>query len=99
MPTALSGVVVYDVKIGIDEPAQGLRVGMSATADIITDQREGVLIIPSRAVTKNSSGNQVVKVMVGEEVVERTVVTGLDDGLDVEIVEGLNEGEVVVISR
>lgn len=101
MPTALSGVVVYNVKIGFSKitSEMGLRMGMSATADIVTDSRSGVLIIPGRAVTEDDSGNQIVKVMAGEEVEERRVVTGLDDGLDVEIVEGLSEGETVVISR
>ncbi len=99
LPTAMAGVVVYNVKIGISDPAPGLRVGMSATADIILDERIDVLIIPSRAVTKDSSGRQVVKVKVDETTEERTVVTGLDDGLDVEIMEGLAEGDVVVIER
>jgi RND family efflux transporter MFP subunit len=100
-PTALSGVVVYNVKIGFDQilPEMGLRMGMSATADIITDSRNNVLVIPSRAVTEDDDGNQIVKVLIGEEIEERTVEIGLDDGLDVEIISGLSEGETVDISR
>jgi multidrug efflux pump subunit AcrA (membrane-fusion protein) len=57
------------------------------------------LLVPSRAITEDSEGNQVVKVVVNEQTEERQVVTGINDGFDTEIVSGLNEGEVVVVER
>ena len=35
--------------------------------------------------------------MFGEEVEERPVVTGVDDGFQIEILSGLSEGETVMI--
>jgi len=92
-----AGVVLYEVTIGFGVPeGSGLRVGMSATADIIIDERSNVLLVPDRAIKQDSQGNPMVKVMVGEEAQERPVVIGISDGFDTEIVDGLNEGEVVV---
>ena len=39
----------------------------------------------------------IVKVMSGEQIEERPVVVGLDDGLRTEIISGLSEGETVVV--
>jgi len=95
-----AGVILYEVKIGLDVPeGSALRTGMSATADIILDKRIGVLQVPSRAVTEDSSGKSVVRVVVDEEIQEREVVTGISDSYQTEIVAGLSEGEVVVVER
>jgi len=95
-----AGVVLYEVTIGFDVPeGSGLRVGMSATADIVIDERSNVLLVPDRAIKQDSQGNPVVGVMVGKEVQERPVVIGISDGFDTEIVDGLNEDEVVVVER
>lgn len=92
-----AGVVLYEVKIDFAVPeGSGLRVGMSATADIILAQRSNVLLVPNRAIKQDSQGNPVVEVIVNEQTEERPVVTGISDGYQTEIVDGLNEGEVVV---
>ena len=91
------GVVLYEVTIVFDVPSgSGLKLGMSATADIIIDEASNVLIVPNRAITEDSDGYPVVKVMVNEELEERQVITGMTDGFDTEIVDGLDEGEVVL---
>jgi len=98
LPEEEAGVVVYKVKISFNNPSDlTLRVGMSATADIIIDERSGVLLVPSRAIKQDSQGNDMVKVMANDEVKERAVVTGISDGFDTEILGGLNEREVVVV--
>lgn len=100
VPKEASGVVVYDVKIELGIAAEaGLRVGMSATADIIIAERSDVLLVPDRAVTQDSQGNPVVEVMVNGQAEEREVVIGISDGFQTEIVVGLEEGEKVVERR
>ena len=97
LPTVEAGVVQYKVKIGFDVPqGSGLKVGMSATADIIINERSGVLLVPNRAIKQDSQGNPVVWVMVGEQTEPRSVVVGISDGLQTEIVQGLSGGETVV---
>lgn len=98
VPMEVGGVVLYQVKIGLDTSKNSkIKVGMSASADIVVEKREDVLIVPSRAVTRNEQKQTIVKVMVGEQVQEREVVVGLDDGLRAEIISGVREGEMVVV--
>lgn len=97
LPTVESGVVLYEVEIGFDVPwNSGLRFGMSATADIIISERTDVLLVPDRAINQDSQGNPIVYVMVDEQIEERSVVIGMSDGYQTEIVSGLEEGEIVV---
>lgn len=95
------GLVLYEVTIGFDVPqGYNLKIGMSAIADIVIDERSNVLLVPNRAITQDSQGNPIVKVMVDEEIEEieeRPVVLGISDGFQTEIVDGLNEEDVVVI--
>ena len=98
LPIVEAGLVLYEVKFGFDVPqVYNLKIGMSAIADIILEERSNVLLVPNRAITQDSQGNPIVKVMVNEEIEERPVVTGISDGFDTEIVDGLSEGDVVMI--
>ena len=95
-----SGVTVYKSNVNFDVPQDaGLKAGMTATADIILDERTDVLFLPDRAIMNDGSGGTVVQVLVGEEIQVKPVVTGISDGYITEIVEGLDEGEVVVIAK
>lgn len=92
------GVVLYEVTIGFDvSEGSKLRAGMSADVDIVMQEKSNVLIVPNRAITRDSGDNAVVKVMVGKDIEERTVITGISDGFDTEIISGLNAGDTVVM--
>ena len=98
VPKEEGGVVLYDVRLSLDAPENsGIKVGMSASADVLIEKRSNVLMVPSRAIEKDNQGKTIVKVMSDEQVQERQVVVGLDDGFRIEIVSGLGEGETVVI--
>jgi multidrug efflux pump subunit AcrA (membrane-fusion protein) len=98
LATEESGLVLYEATIGLDVPEDsGIRAGMTAASDIIIGERESVLLIPSRAIIQGSSGSPVVHVVVDGQVQERAVVTGLSDGYETEVVDGLNEGDMVVV--
>ncbi len=98
LPKEEGGVIVYEVKVRFDVgDGSGLKDGMSASTDIVVKERTGVLLVPSRAVKRNSDGDTVVEVsMVGGENQERVVTVGISDGFQTEIISGLEEGEVVV---
>lgn len=100
LPTEESGLILYKVTVSFNvADGSGLRSGMSAGADLIINERSNVLLLPNRAIGQDSSGNPVVKIMVDEQIEERPVVTGISDGYQTEIVDGLDAGEVVVIER
>jgi HlyD family secretion protein len=95
--TTVSGIVMYNVRINLDLPENSdLKIGMSASADIIIDKRSNVLLLPSEAIKEDSQGNQAVKIMVDKQVQERLVITGISDGSETEILSGLSEDEIVV---
>ena len=98
VPVEEGGVVLYEVRLSVEVPENsGIKVGMSASADIVLAEHSNVLLVPSRAIMQNSQGETIVKVMVDEQAEERAVVVGLDDGFRAEIISGLSEGETVVV--
>jgi RND family efflux transporter MFP subunit len=94
--TALMGVVSYPATIALQNPIAGFRDGMTATAEIIIDRRDNVLLIPNRAI-RGTSENPKVIVLVDEQQEEREITLGLTDGINTEVLSGLEEGEKVVL--
>ena len=100
LPIVEAGLVLYEVKISFDvSEGSGLKLGMSATADIIVQQRENALLVPERAIERDSGGNPMVWVKLNGQIEERPVVIGISDGLQTEILDGLDEGEIVVVKK
>ena len=88
---------VFPVEINIDEMNDTvLRAGYSANAHIIIAKRDSVLSIPERVVTfRNDSA--FVEIPVGEEKSEEIYIkTGLSDAIQIEVLEGLEEGQEVL---
>jgi len=73
-----------------------LRDGLSATVNIVIQEREDVLMVPSRAITRQGQTTTVQKV-VGTGTEQTPVQTGITDGTNTEIISGLNEGDQVSI--
>ncbi|MCB9617382.1 MAG: efflux RND transporter periplasmic adaptor subunit [Sandaracinus sp.] len=89
-----TNVVTFDVEIVVtDAEASLLRSGMSADLSIITGRSEGVLV-PLAAVRSNE-GRRYVVLASGEE---RTIRTGGNDGRNLVVVDGLVEGDRIVVS-
>ncbi len=100
LPTVVSGVVVYEVKAAfVVPPTIELRVGMSATVDIVVNEHKNVLLVPSRAIKQNSENKPFVEVVVNRLVEERSISIGLSDGVQTEVLSGLKEGDTVVTGR
>jgi RND family efflux transporter MFP subunit len=97
VPQEVSGVVLYKVRVGLNNAGSGIKVGMSASADIVAQEHRGVLVVPSRAISQDAQGRDVVKVRSDGKIEERVVEVGLDDGLRAEITSGLSEGEVIIV--
>jgi multidrug efflux pump subunit AcrA (membrane-fusion protein) len=91
LPSSDSGVVSYDVTFDLDQLTEGLRPGMSATAEVVVKQAEGVNV-PSSAIT----AGQVTVLKSGKQV-HRSVLTGLAGESTTIVVSGLSAGETVVL--
>jgi hypothetical protein len=69
---------------------------MSGNGTIITETRGDIIAVPPRAIRRKGAA-QVVDVRRNDTIVEQVVVTGLSDTNNVEIVSGLEEGDVLVV--
>jgi HlyD family secretion protein len=95
--TLSSGVVNYPVTVALVGAAGGVKTGMTANLSIIVDQRDNVLTVPNRAV-RTVNKQKVVTLLVNGEQVQTPVETGLSSDSATEIVNGVNEGDVVVLN-
>ncbi len=98
-PSITQGVVTYQVKASLIVPKDAPRPapGMNARGLIIIESKQNVLVVPPRAL-RRSGNNQVVQVRRNGTVEEQVVTTGATDTENVEILTGLNEGDVVVMA-
>jgi HlyD family secretion protein len=87
---------LFDIWIHIDDASGAtLRAGFSATADILIRERKQVLLLPERLLLFED-GKRFVEVPDGEKTKKVEVKTGLSDGLNIEILDGLKAGDKVV---
>ncbi|HEV7163274.1 MAG TPA: HlyD family efflux transporter periplasmic adaptor subunit [Solirubrobacteraceae bacterium] len=91
LSTSNSGVVSYDVTFQLDQMYAGLRPGMSASAEVVVKQAEGVNV-PTSAI----SADTVTVVRAGKDVRQR-VVTGLAGNSSTIVLSGLHVGETIVL--
>lgn len=108
-PQTVQNVVTYDAVVGVDNHDLALMPGMTASTQIIIDQRPDVLRVPDQALryAPGSSGAAApengaahVFVLRGGSPVAVPVVVGLDDGNFSEIVNGdLHPGEQVIVAE
>lgn len=95
------GSAKYTVEITVDKE-ESMRVGMSASAVIITDKKENVVTLPSDAVQEQGPRMFVYTQYDSEKGVLsgiQEVETGMSDGEKVEITSGLEEGDTVYYQR
>ena len=98
----------FKVVVTLSDPPQRLKPGLSASADIITAEKKGALVVPIAALVlreKPAEGAAPGAKPVEEEgvyIVEagrakfQLVVKGIAGGMNMEIVSGLNEGQEIV---
>ncbi len=92
------GSTVFDVQIELGALKEGtiLRAGYSATADVIIRKKVDIILIPERLV-KMSDSVSTVEIQDSAGVITMVeVTTGLSDGLNIEIKEGVSEGDKLV---
>jgi len=97
--TEKEGTTLFDVEAAIDpSPDVVLRAGYSANADIVIQEKKDVLVLPERLVTfeKENAFVELAAPQPKAEPVKTAIKVGLSDGINLEVVEGLAEGDQVV---
>jgi len=96
------GIVSFDVRLDLGATDLPARIGMTADAELITAQRENVLLVPNAAIMADrQTGTYSVNLVSGEaDEVKRVPVTiGLQDADWTEITSGLTEGDRVAVGE
>ena len=92
-----SNVVNYITTLSIDNAEGRLKPDMTATINIVLEERKAVLAVPEKAL-RSEGGKRIVYVVDGDDLVSRTVRVGRRGGGFIEIIDGLKEGEVVLVN-
>ncbi len=93
--TVSQGVVSYNIKIKFDIQDDRVKSGMSVNATITTETKLDVIMVASGAV-KTLGDSSYVEILKDGVLSKQTVVTGITDDVNTEIISGLNEGDEVV---
>ena len=93
--TESNGTNLFEIKASVKVPADvTIRSGYSANAEIVLQEVEDVVTIPESAIQYEGEQTYVF-VPEGADYVRKDVVTGLSDGVKIEIKEGLSAGDKV----
>ncbi len=88
---------VFPVEIALTETyGTTLRAGYSANADVIIARRDSVLVIPERVVRVSGDTAMVTVLLPNGATEDRVITRGLSDAINLEVIEGLRDGEQVV---
>ncbi|MDO1510177.1 MULTISPECIES: efflux RND transporter periplasmic adaptor subunit [unclassified Neisseria] len=91
--------IYYYARALVPNEDGALHIGMTTENTIVINQAEKVLSVPNLAV-KTKDGKKTVRILGDkDQVQERAVKTGLSDGTNIQITEGVKEGEKVIISE
>jgi HlyD family secretion protein len=97
--TNVGGAVAYGVEISFEPGSLPVRLGMTADVEIVADSAEDALLIPNQAIEADrDAGRYYVVAQKPDGTTERLEVQiGLRDASRTQILEGLNEGDLVVM--
>ncbi len=93
-------VTTFEVRVSIDNPGGVLRANMSANAEIIREERRGVLLAPESALVYDKDKKTFIEVPdpKGEDGKRKVAVkVGITNGVKAEILDGLKAGDQVVL--
>ena len=107
--TTSNGVTTYPVTVQIDNPPEDLLPGMNVDATIVVDEAENAVAVPISAVQRgnivyvkdetatNTDGTMVNGTLLPDGWKAVEVETGLSDDSYIEIVSGIEEGDIVYV--
>ena len=97
----VNNVTTYDVEIMPGKTPAYMRSGMTANVRFVLASHRDVLMIPAEAVKVRDGRSTVLGAAAqkGGEPVEKPITTGISDGKHIEVLEGLMQGEKVLVMR
>ncbi|MCL5045650.1 MAG: efflux RND transporter periplasmic adaptor subunit, partial [Actinobacteria bacterium] len=87
---------VFEVEVLVENPDGALRPGMSVDVTITAEQKKDALLVPAEAVIERN-GSKLVFALENGVARQRQVKTGATNRTTVEILDGLKDGDQVVV--
>jgi macrolide-specific efflux system membrane fusion protein len=93
--------IYYYATMEVPNEDNGLKIGMTTQINIVSNSVKNALTIPSVALgERNSAGLYSVRTLdENNEVKIKRIKTGLNNGIDVEVISGLSKNENIVVSE
>ncbi len=92
-----SGVTTYPTVIRLDNDPETILANMAASANIITQAKDNILLVPSSSI--QTQNDQVyIRVLKNNKLQEVNVEIGLSSDSETEIISGIKEGDVIITS-
>ena len=92
-----SGEVYYTITVTVQGDVSGLYEGMTGDVTCVTKETKEVTYVSNRAIFRDGTRSYVKVRDEDGNIVEKDVITGFSDGVNVEITEGLSQGDTVLI--
>ncbi|MBD9153129.1 MAG: efflux RND transporter periplasmic adaptor subunit [Lachnospiraceae bacterium] len=92
-----SGEVYYTITVTVQGDVSGLYEGMTGDVTCVTKETKEVTYVSNRAIFRDGTRSYVKVRDENGNIVEKDVTTGFSDGVNVEITEGLTQGDTVLI--
>ena len=99
-PVTGQSSTVYEIrfKLPVDNQSLNYRLGMDGDALITLEKEDNVLTIPIDAIN-DDNGKSFVWVKDGDKLSKKYVSTGIENDTEVQILEGLNSNDSVIIKK
>jgi multidrug efflux pump subunit AcrA (membrane-fusion protein) len=95
--TSTSTTASYPVVVAVTGSPTGLHDGAGVTASLLYKQLNNVVVVPSTALHRNSSGGEYVEQVTNGKTVQTTVKVGVASGGQTQITSGLKAGDQIVV--
>jgi RND family efflux transporter MFP subunit len=96
-PTLVDGVSNYKTTLQFLSADDRIRSGMTAKSKIITSSIANTFVVPHSAIL-TVNGEKFIDVMEDTQAVRRKVSVGASSLTEIQIIDGLNDGDVVVLN-
>lgn len=93
-----SGVTNYPTVILLDTKSNVILPNMGISVNIITNTKDGVLLVSSSAVKSDDGGNNYVQILKKGQPINQDIEIGLVSDMQTEVISGLSLGENIIIS-
>lgn len=92
-----SGEVYYTLTVTVQGDVSGLYEGMTGYVTCVTKETKEVTYVSNRAIFRDGTRSYVKVRDENGNIIEKDVTTGFSDEVNVEIIEGLSQGDTVLI--